>query len=424
MDTSPAVAAAGRRTRPARAVTLVLVAGLAVAPVAGCAALRVESGPLVTPSADAAEEARQRQAVGAARVLRRRGGGRPASDDGRRHAIADVRCGGSQRTARRARWGVGALPGADRPPSPAATGTPTAVPGPGTTLDVLAEESGVGPRRAATVSDGRLAGYFASMASTVARRPGSRAEERDPPAAAGPSTPSRSRSGLSAVALGTGDRVGGRARAGLGGDRRTLVGRGPRLGGGASPRSTATGRGDLGRGHGGGRDGARPAARASYDLADRPCSTPRPAPGSDWRPGRPGGRARRAVVGPRSRGRARHAGTADRRVRRRRQRAAGAQRNGAGVAGACRKRPETGRPPRSGLQRLATSPPIRAAASLNGTARPAGAHPAPGPRPPDGAAGTSTTPVGQAAADGDDDRHAEQLRVGELHAGRDLGRSS
>jgi hypothetical protein len=198
MDTSPAVAAA-RRTRPARAVTLVLVAGLAVAPVAGCAALRVESGPLVTPSADAVEEARQRQAVGAARVLAAAEETDPASEEART-VVADVRSAAdTQLTALGGVW----EPFPDET-SEAVTGTPTALPGPGPLLDVLAEESASALADAATVSDGRLARLFASIGveRRIAAQQLAAAEGADAPASAAPVDPEQIPVGLSAVALG------------------------------------------------------------------------------------------------------------------------------------------------------------------------------------------------------------------------------
>lgn len=198
MDTTPAVSAA-RRSRRARAVALVVVAGLAAAPLAGCAALRVESGPLVTPSADAAEQARQRQAVGAARVLAAAEEAETTSEDAQA-VLSDVRAAANGQ--------LEALGGVWEPfPEPTATTTPTDAttpePDPEPLLDVLAEESASALADAATVSDGRLARLFASIG--IERRLDAArlaaAEGVDVPASPAPVDPEQIPVGLSAVAL-------------------------------------------------------------------------------------------------------------------------------------------------------------------------------------------------------------------------------
>ncbi|MDO8120980.1 DUF4439 domain-containing protein [Isoptericola sp. b490] len=71
------------RTRARRTLVLVLAATLLGAPLAGCAALRVESGERTTPSAGALEQARQRQAVAARDIAR-------AATDAARRAVDPV----------------------------------------------------------------------------------------------------------------------------------------------------------------------------------------------------------------------------------------------------------------------------------------------------------------------------------------------
>ncbi|MCB2178182.1 MAG: ferritin-like domain-containing protein [Actinomycetales bacterium] len=200
MDTSPSTPTAPR-PRPARVVALALAAGLAVGPLTGCAALRVESGPPVTPSADAVEQARQRQAIGAARVVTAADDA-DATTDGAKAAIVDVRS--AARTQLDALGGVWVPFPESTTTSPAPTGTPTPAPDPEPLLDVLAEESSSALADAATVSDGRLARLFAAIG--VERRLAAArlalAEGADVPATAAPVDPEQIPVGLSAVALG------------------------------------------------------------------------------------------------------------------------------------------------------------------------------------------------------------------------------
>lgn len=189
-----------RRTRPPRPVAFALAVGLAVGPLAGCAALRVESGPAVTPSADAVEQARQRQAVGAARVITASGEADATSDDARA-VIADVRSAAS--TQLDALGGVWVPFPEPTTTGPTTTGTSTPVPGPEALLDVLAEESASALADASTVSDGRLARLFASIG--VQRRLAAArlavAEGAEAPATAAAVDPEQIPTGLSAVAL-------------------------------------------------------------------------------------------------------------------------------------------------------------------------------------------------------------------------------
>lgn len=199
MDTSPSTAPTTRRARPARAVAFALAAGLAAGPLAGCAALRVESGPAVTPSADAVEQARQRQAVGAARVQAAADAADATSDEAKA-AIADVRAAaGTQLDALGGVWVPFPEPTST---SPVPTATSTSSP-PEPLLDVLAEESASALADAATVSDGRLARLFASIG--VERRLAAVrlavAEGAEAPATAAPVDPEQIPVGLSAIAL-------------------------------------------------------------------------------------------------------------------------------------------------------------------------------------------------------------------------------
>ena len=199
MDTSPTTRTA-RRARPGGAVAFALAAGLAVVPLTGCAALRVESGPAVTPSADAVEQARQRQAVGAARLVAAADVADAASDEAKA-AIADVRS--AARTQLDALGGVWVPFPESTTTSPAPTGTTTPAPDPEPLLDVLAEESASALADAATVSDGRMARLFASIG--VERRLAAArlalAEGNDVPTTAAPVDPEQIPVGLSAVAL-------------------------------------------------------------------------------------------------------------------------------------------------------------------------------------------------------------------------------
>lgn len=196
MDTSPA--AMPRRARPVRAVALVLATGIAIGPLAGCAALRVESAPAVTPSADAVEQARQRQAVGAARVIAAADQADATSEQAQT-AIADIR---SAATAQLDALGGVWEPFPESTTSPTSTGTPTTT-APEPLLDVLAEESASALADAATVSDGRLARLFASIG--IERRLAAAqlavAEGADAPATAAPVDPEQIPQGLSATAL-------------------------------------------------------------------------------------------------------------------------------------------------------------------------------------------------------------------------------
>lgn len=201
MDTSPSAAPTTRRARPARAVAFALAAGLAAGPLAGCAALRVESGPAVTPSADAVEQARQRQAVGAARVQAAADAADATSDEAKA-AIADVRAAaGAQLDALGGVWVPFPEP-TSTSTSTVPTATSTSSP-PEPLLDVLAEESASALADAATVSDGRLARLFASIG--VERRLAAArlavAEGAEAPATAAPVDPEQIPVGLSAIAL-------------------------------------------------------------------------------------------------------------------------------------------------------------------------------------------------------------------------------
>jgi hypothetical protein len=159
-------------------VTVALVAGLAAAPMSGCAALRVDSGGPVTPSANAVEQARQRQALGAVRVREAVDAALDAAHS--RELVADLADVRSAAAKHLVELGGVWVPFPSQSPT---VPTPSDVPevtsaATGTAADdatdaaplvhVLTEESGSALADAQTVTDARLARLFASIA--VARR--------------------------------------------------------------------------------------------------------------------------------------------------------------------------------------------------------------------------------------------------------------
>jgi hypothetical protein len=159
-------------------VTIALVAGLAVAPLSGCAALRIDSGGPVTPSADAVEQVRQRQALGALRVQQAADAALGAPH-GRDLAVALAGIRSAATTHLTELGGVWVPFPSPSPTSPAPSEVPQAAStATGTAaddsidaaplVDVLSQEAGSALADAQSVTDARLARLFASIG--VARR--------------------------------------------------------------------------------------------------------------------------------------------------------------------------------------------------------------------------------------------------------------